>query len=145
MTTAIDTNILVVLWDREDDLNLPVRSALDAALGRGGLIASAPVYAELLGFPSRNEEFLDDFFRESGIVVDWSMDEIIWRTRRAAHSRPMRPAGGRQRAVPGRGAFVADFLIGAHAVRHGIPLLSLDNRLYRAAFPRLTILNIKDL
>ncbi len=143
MTTAIDTNILVVLWDREDDLNLPVRSALDAALGRGGLIASAPVYAELLGFPSRNEEFLDDFFRESGIVVDWSMDEMIWRT--AGRAFQAYAARRRSHAGPGPRRILADFLIGAHAVRHGIPLLSLDNRLYRAAFPRLTILNVKDL
>jgi predicted nucleic acid-binding protein len=143
MTTAIDTNIFVVLWDREDDLNLPVRSALDAALGRGGLIASAPVYAELLGFPSRNEEFLDDFFRESGILVDWSMDEMIWRT--AGRAFQAYSARRRSHADPGPRRILADFLIGAHAVRHGIPLLSLDNRLYRAAFPRLTILTVKDL
>jgi predicted nucleic acid-binding protein len=143
MTTAIDTNILVVLWDREDDLNLPVRSALDEALGRGGLIASAPVYAELLGFPSRNEKFLDDFFRESGIVVDWSMDEMIWRTAgRAFQAYAVRR---RSQADPGSRRILADFLIGAHAIRHGIPLLSLDNRLYRAAFPRLTVLNVKNL
>jgi hypothetical protein len=143
MTTAIDTNIFVFLWDREDDLNLPVRSALDAALGRGGLVVSAPVYAELLGFPSRNEGFLDDFFRQSGIVVDWSLDEIIWRT--AGRAYQAYSARRRSQADPGPRRILADFLIGAHAVRHGIPLLSLDNRLYRAAFPRLTILNVKDL
>ena len=143
MTTAIDTNIFVVLWDREGDLNLPVRSALDAALGRGGLTVSAPVYAELLGFPSRNEKFLDDFFRQSGIVVDWSMDEIIWRT--AGRAYQAYSARRRSHGDPGPRRVLADFLIGAHAFRHGIPLLSLDNRLYRAAFPRLTILNVKDL
>jgi predicted nucleic acid-binding protein len=34
---------------------------------------------------------------------------------------------------------LADFLIGAHADVRGYRLLTLDERLYRAAFPSLTI------
>jgi predicted nucleic acid-binding protein len=33
----------------------------------------------------------------------------------------------------------ADFLIGAHAFRNGLALLTFDARIYRAAFPRLSI------
>jgi predicted nucleic acid-binding protein len=143
MTTAIDTNIFVVLWDKEDDLNLPVQSALDTALGRGRLIVSAPVYAELLGYPSRSEDFLDHFFKESGIVVDWRLDEMIWRT--AGRAFQAYAARRRPHPDPGPRRILANFLIGAHAVRHGIPLLSLDNRIYQAAFPRLTIMNVQDL
>jgi hypothetical protein len=55
MTTAIDSNILVALWNEDDSLNTLARSALDAALGRGGLVIAAPVFAELLAAPSRNE------------------------------------------------------------------------------------------
>ena len=140
MTTAVDTNILVVLWDKEDRLNLPVRSALDAALGRGSLTIAAPVYAELLGFPSRSEAFLDYFFKESGIFVDWNLDDTIWR----AAGRAFQGYATRRRkhgdAGPRR--ILADFLIGTHAFRNGFPLLTLDDRLYRAAFPRLTVVTI---
>jgi predicted nucleic-acid-binding protein len=35
MSTAIDTNILIALWNDDDTLNTLARSALDSALGRG--------------------------------------------------------------------------------------------------------------
>src|ERR1700752_4127241 len=57
MTTAIDTNILIALWNDDDTLNTLARSALDSALGRGSLVIAAPVFAELLAAPSRNEFF----------------------------------------------------------------------------------------
>jgi len=46
MTTAIDTNVLVALWNEDETLNTLARSALDAALGRGSLVIGAPVFAE---------------------------------------------------------------------------------------------------
>jgi hypothetical protein len=49
MTTAIDTNIPVALWNEDDSLNTLSRSALDDAFGRGGCVIAAPVFAELLG------------------------------------------------------------------------------------------------
>ena len=79
MTTAIDTNILVALWNEDDSLNTLARSALDAALGRGSLVIAVPVFAELLAAPSQNEAFLDSFCRETGISVDWNLDEAVWR------------------------------------------------------------------
>ena len=35
MTTAIDSNVLIALWNEDDTLNTLARSALDAALGQG--------------------------------------------------------------------------------------------------------------
>ena len=137
MTTAIDTNILVVLWDPEDSLNLPVRIALDAALARGRLTIAAPVYAELLGFPSRSAKFLDYFFKESGISVDWKFDEAIWRA--AGHAFQEYATRRRKQKDPGPRRILTDFLIGAHALRNDFPLLTLDDRIYQAAFPNLTI------
>jgi len=84
MTTAIDSNILVALWNEDDSLNTLARSALDDAFGRGGLVIAAPVFAELLAAPSRN----------------------------------------------------------AHAVENGFRLLTMDHRLYRAAFPHLPIVTV---
>src|SRR5260370_14323149 len=79
MTTAIDTNVGVALWNEDNRLNAQARSALDAALGRGSLVIAAPVFAELLAAPSRNEGFLDSFCRETRISIDWNLDEAVWR------------------------------------------------------------------
>jgi predicted nucleic acid-binding protein len=44
--------------------------------------------------------------------------------------------------VPGPRRILADFVIGAHALRRAYALLTLDDRLYRLAFPRLEIMSI---
>ena len=79
MTTAIDSNVLIALWNEDDTLNTQARSALDTALARGSLVVAAPVFAELLAAPSRSEAFLDSFCKETGIAVDWNLNEATWR------------------------------------------------------------------
>jgi predicted nucleic acid-binding protein len=138
MTTALDSNILVALWNEDDTLNTLARSALDAALARGRLVIAAPVFAELLAFPPRNEPFLDSFCRDTGISVDWDLNEAIWRT--AGRAFQSYAARRRKYSDSGPRRILADFLIGAHAFRKRYHLLTLDARLYRAAFPRLRIL-----
>ena len=51
MSTAVDSNVLIALWNEDDTLNTQARSELDTALGRGGLVIAAPVFAELLAAP----------------------------------------------------------------------------------------------
>jgi len=79
MSTAVDSNVLIALWNEDDTLNTQARSELDTALGRGGLVIAAPVFAELLAAPSRTESFLDSFCKETGIAVDWNLNEATWR------------------------------------------------------------------
>jgi predicted nucleic acid-binding protein len=140
MTTAVDTNVIVALWDRDPSLSSAAQSALDAALGRGTLVVAATVFAELMAAPSRSELFLDSFFRETGINIDWALDESVWRTAGrafqgyAARRRKQRDVGSRR--------FLADFLIGAHAQEGGHSLLTLDDHLYRTAFPGLTVVRV---
>jgi predicted nucleic acid-binding protein len=140
MTTAIDSNVFIAFWDANDALNSLAQSALTAAWNRGSLVVAAPVYAELLAFPSRSEAFLDAFLRETGITTEWEMDEAIWRTAGRAFqtyaARRKRHQGSSRRRI------LADFLIGAHALRNGYRLLTLDSGLYTAAFPRLTLIAI---
>jgi predicted nucleic acid-binding protein len=137
MTTAIDTNVLVALWNSEDRLNSAAQAALDAALNRGSLVISAPVFAELLAFPTREEAFLDSFLRDTGIAVDWDLGEAVWRMAGrafqsyAARRRKQRDSGPRR--------ILADFLVGAHAQHNAHVLLTLDASLYHPAFPRLRI------
>jgi predicted nucleic acid-binding protein len=112
MTTAIESSIFVAFWDTNDALNSLAQSALNAAWNRGSLVVAPPVYAELLAFAGHTEGFLDSFLKETGITVDWEMDETIWRTagrvfqRYAARRR--RHSGSGPRRIP------ADFLIGTH-------------------------------
>ena len=140
MTTVIDTNIIVALWDKDASLSSAAQSALDAALGQGTLMVSAPVFAELMACPGRDEGFLNSFFQDTGILIDWNLDEAVWRAAGrgfhayAARRRRQRDSGPRR--------ILADFLIGAHALERGSQLLTLDDRVYRAAFPGLRVVEI---
>lgn len=140
MTTAIDTNVIVAFWDADATLSGDAQSALDEALARGPLVVAAPVFAELMTAPGRDEAFLNSFLRDTGIRVDWGLDEAVWR----AAGRAFQTYAGRRRrqSEPGPRRILADFLIGAHALRLGYHLLTLDNKLYRAAFPGLTVVSI---
>lgn len=137
MTTAIDTNVIVALWDRDDSLNSVAQSALDSCLNRGALFASAPVFAELLALPGRSEVFVRSFFKETGIAIDWELGEAVWRT--AGLAFQSYTARRRKHGESGPRRILADFLIGAHAFHGGHGLLTLDKGLYPSFFPRLRI------
>src|ERR1035441_979411 len=69
MTTAIDTNVVVALWDKDPTLSLTAQTALEAAFNRGGLVVAAPVFAELIAAPGRTETFVSSFLEETGIAL----------------------------------------------------------------------------
>lgn len=135
MTTAIDTNVIVALWAEDAVLSLAAQTALEAAFRRGSLVVAAPVFAELIAAPGRTEAFVGALLEENGIVTDWNLNEAIWR----AAGRAFQAYADRrhQQRDHGTRRLLADFLIGAHANVRGYRLLSLDERLYRAAFPTL--------
>lgn len=45
MTTAVDTNVIIALWDRSLSLSSAAQTALEAAFSRGSLVLAAPVFA----------------------------------------------------------------------------------------------------
>jgi predicted nucleic acid-binding protein len=137
MTTAIDTNVIVALWDNDPTLNLAAQTALETAFKRGGLAVSAPVFAELMAAPGRTETFVNSFLEETGILVEWELGEAVWRSA----GRAFRSYAERRRKQHGSDTrrILADFLIGAHAEKRGYRLLTLDERLYRTAFPSITV------
>jgi hypothetical protein len=140
MTTAIDSNIFIAFWDADDALNSLAKSALNSAWSRGSLVVAAPVYAELLVFPGRSEAFLDSFLKETSVSVDWEIDEAIWRT--AGRAFQGYAARRKRHRESGPRRILADFLIGAHALRNGYRLLTLDSGLYKAAFLRLSVVEL---
>ena len=137
MTTVIDTNVLIALWDTDHSLNSLARAGLDSAFQRGSLLITAPVYAELMASPDRSETFLDDFLQDTGIGVEWNMDERIWRAAGRAFQRYA--ARGRKQRGSGPRRILADFLIGAYARENRCRLLTLDDQFYRINFPDLVI------
>jgi predicted nucleic acid-binding protein len=137
VTTALDTNVIVALWDAADALHQAARKALDAAWSREVLIICGVVYAELIAAPGRSEGFVDKFCEDAGIVVEWELKERVWRAAGAAFqeyaARRKKHEGGGPRRL------LADFVIGAHAQESGFKLLSADPGVYKRSFPRLAL------
>jgi predicted nucleic acid-binding protein len=137
MMTALDTNVIIALWDKNSSLSLAAQNALETAFNRGTLVAAAPVFAELIAAPGRTEPFVGSFFEETGVAVDWELGERVWRSAGRAFQayakrrRKQRDTGIRRIPV--------GFLIGAHAVVNGFRLLTLDDRLHQVSFPTLVI------
>lgn len=136
MTTAVDTNVIVGLWDRDPILSAAAQRALDAAQDLGPLVAAALVFSELMPAPGRDSAFLDRFFQSTSIRVDWHISEGVWRAAGQAFRSYASRRGTRH---PGPRRILADFVIGAHAAVNGFHLLTLDSEIYAAAFPDLAI------
>ncbi len=78
MKTAVDTNVISALWSSE-----PLASQMGELLGRarqeGGLVVCAPVYVELLAHPKATPAFLDEFLSSTNVMVDFELEEAVWR------------------------------------------------------------------
>ena len=113
MTTSVDTNVIVALWDRDPAVSSSAQKALDDALEHGSLVLSAPVFAELIAAPGRTEAFLNTFCSDTGIHVEFDLDEEIWRL--AGRAFQAYASRRRKQRDPGPRRILADFVIGAHA------------------------------
>ncbi len=137
MTTAIDTNVLVALWDADDALHPVARKALEGLWSAESLLICGVVYAELVGAPLRTEDFIDRFCEETGISVQWDLGESVWR----AAGRAFQDYAGRRKkhGGPQQRRVLADFVIGAHAAENRYKLLTADAGVYERAFPKLRV------
>lgn len=138
MISAVDTNILIALWDEKDSLNVRALKTLDLAYENGSLVVCGPVFAELLGGKGRTVEIIEEFLNETSIGIDWTIDEPIWRS--AANAFQRYAARRRRQGQHEPRRLVTDFIVGAHAVERGFPLLTFDDRLFKKAFPTLRII-----
>lgn len=137
MITAIDTNIMSAIWDREPGSDRWV-SVLGEAFRGGSLVVCGVVFAEALAHPRASEEFVRNFFEQTGIRIDFEVDEPMWVeiARRYAHyaQRRRRSSG----EIPKR--LLADYIVGSHALLRADRLLTLDTARYRNDFPELVLL-----
>jgi predicted nucleic acid-binding protein len=140
MTTSLDSNILVALLDVRAEENGDAEAALYAASESSDLVIAGPVYGELRASRNYSEPELDSFLADTGVRVDWVLDEPIWRVAGSAY----RDFAERRRRSKFQGPrpILTDFLIGAHALVNGYTLLTLDQRHYKAAFPKLKLQKI---
>jgi predicted nucleic acid-binding protein len=94
----------------------------------------------MMADPARSESQLDQFAANTGISIEWKIEEDVWRETGRAYCeyarRRIRSGGGHPRRIP------TDFIIGAHAVVCGYTLLTLNRRDYAAAFPKLKIVSV---
>ena len=136
MRTAVDSNVLSALWSGEP-LASRVATQLQEAHSRGGLVICAPVYAEVLAHPLATQDFVDRFLEETGIAVDFDLDEAIWRKSATAFAlyaeRRRRSGGGSSKRL------LVDFIIAAHAALRADRLMTLDPARYRQDFPKLRL------
>ncbi len=136
MRTAIDTNVLSALWSREPSASDIARN-LGNAKAEGGLVVSGPVYAELLAYPKATEAFVNRFLADTGIAVEFAMEQAAW----VEAGRRFARYAKRRRRSAGQGAkrLLADFIIGSHALAHADRFMTLDPRRYARDFPELKL------
>lgn len=136
MKTAVDTNVFSALWSGEPTASEMAR-LLGQARSQGGVVVCGAVYAELLAHPDASAAFVDDFLSQTGVVIEFEVDESVWRDVARAYSayaKRRRRSGDTQ---PKR--LLVDFVIGAHAVHRADRLLTLDASRYARDFPRLKL------
>src|SRR5258707_9561694 len=112
MSTAIDTNVVTAVWNNDDALNVRAQVALDGVFGRGRLVVTGVVYAELLAAPARTEEFVDRFLHAAAIDVEWEINERLLRAAglgfRGYADRGREQSGAEPRRI------LAGYVVGGH-------------------------------
>lgn len=138
MRTALDTNIISVIWSGSAT-SAQVVTVLAQATDEGALVICAPVYVELMAYPNATAEYLDRFLASTRVEVDFVIDELVWREaaqRFASYARRRRKSGGGDAK-----RLLVDFVIGAHASLHADRLFTLDPHPFAVDFPKLRLIS----
>jgi predicted nucleic acid-binding protein len=136
MRTAVDTNVLSAILSSEAAAGR-MAIALGNAKNEGGLVVSAPVFAELLAYPRATQSFVENFLESTGIAVEFELQRQTWLE---AARRFARYATRRRRGAGEPKRLLVDFLIGAHALIQADRLMTLDPKAYKRDFPELRII-----
>ena len=131
MSTLIDTNILIDIYQPGSEWEAWSASRLEEAFVAGPVFINQIVAAEIA------PEFTTVEKHEAALKATFiSREDIPWQAAflaGKAHRDYRSSRGMRERILP-------DFIIGAHAVVRGHTLLTRDARRYRTYFPELDII-----
>ncbi|HWE00195.1 MAG TPA: hypothetical protein VG345_14185, partial [Bryobacteraceae bacterium] len=112
-------------------------SLLQDAWTRGPLVLCPIVYSELLCHPVIQPSGAEQLLADADVRIDFDLDQTIWReagARFRSYLEQRRPHEAARRR------FMADFLIGAHALRSADQLISFNAADFRRDFPELSVL-----
>lgn len=129
--TLIDTNILIDIATRDPDWALWSLGQFETAALKGPVFINDIIYAELSGRYDRIED-LNDFLSQADVEMAPIPRAALFLAGKAFMQ--YRKAGGIRTSV------LPDFLIGAHAMAAGLPLLTRDLRRYGTYFPNLDLI-----
>ncbi len=131
MITAVDTCILIDVFQGTGPFAMPSALALSQARSEGTLVICELVYAELAAFAGE-QAILDELLMKLGVQVTELGRDAAFAT--GLVFARYRRTGGERRHI------IADFVIAAHAQHYATRLLTRDRGYFSPTFPGLTVL-----